>query len=106
MFWLFTPGSVPSRRATSRNIDAPEPPAMEPTMMGMMTSDDCSSAGISPHAPGATDFACALTSVSRSGFSLGSVSMRPTARYWPAPEVTGMVFAAAGLRGAQPDRPT
>ena len=31
MFCGLTPGSEPSTRHTSRNIDAPEPPAIEPT---------------------------------------------------------------------------
>ena len=84
------------------NIDAPEPPAMEPTTMGMMTLLVCSLSGIWPQASGATARACAVTSVSCSAVRRGSVSIRPTARYWPAPLLTGMPLAVSRSRGAHP----
>ena len=56
------PGTVPSRRHTSKNMDAPEPPAMEAMTMGMISSPPvCKWRGTAPQDPGAAVFAWAAT---------------------------------------------
>ncbi len=96
-----------SNRQTSRAIDAPDPPAMEPmtsTMVGFCSSYSLPSAYAAFFIEVVVSLelirSIAALSWVRTSPALASRIIRPTARYWPAPTLIGR-FTVSGRRGAQ-----